>query len=99
MTFMGASSERSSLSERSERFVSPSGRPATGSRAATAVPAASDPGPETDALTIGRRIRQLRTQHGLTLEQLATAVDRVPSQLSMIENGKREPKLTLLQAI
>jgi len=52
-----------------------------------------------DALTIGRRIRQLRTAAGLTLEELAAAVDRAPSQLSMIETGKREPKLTLLQAI
>ncbi|CAN5537090.1 helix-turn-helix transcriptional regulator [Microbacterium sp.] len=52
-----------------------------------------------DSLTIGRRIRQLRTDRGMTLEDLATAVDRAPSQLSMIENGRREPKLTLLQAI
>ncbi len=36
---------------------------------------------------------------GMTLEELAAAVDRAPSQLSMIENGRREPKLTLLQAI
>jgi predicted transcriptional regulator/DNA-binding XRE family transcriptional regulator len=50
-------------------------------------------------LTIGRRIRQLRTDRGMTLEELAAAVDRAPSQLSMIENGRREPKLTLLQAI
>ncbi|WP_231821535.1 helix-turn-helix domain-containing protein [Microbacterium resistens] len=35
----------------------------------------------------------------MTLEALATAVDRAPSQISMIETGKREPKLTLLQAI
>ena len=54
---------------------------------------------EVDPLTIGRRIRQLRTERGLTLEELATAVDRVPSQLSMIENGRREPKLTLMRAI
>lgn len=54
---------------------------------------------EVDTLTIGRRIRQLRTERGLTLEELATAVARVPSQLSMIENGRREPKLTLLQAL
>ncbi|MGZ0712928.1 helix-turn-helix domain-containing protein (plasmid) [Coraliomargarita sp. W4R53] len=54
---------------------------------------------EVDSLTIGRRIRQLRTDRGMTLDELAAAVDRVPSQLSMIENGKREPKLTLLQAI
>lgn len=64
---------------------------------ATDVPADEDA--EVDALTIGRRIRQLRTRAGLTLDQLAAAVDRAPSQLSMIENGKREPKLTLLRAI
>lgn len=54
---------------------------------------------DADALTIGRRIRQLRTARGMTLEELAVAVDRAPSQLSMIETGKREPKLTLLRAI
>lgn len=52
-----------------------------------------------DTLTIGRRIRQVRTKRGMTIDQLAAAVDRVPSQISMIENGKREPKLTLLGSI
>ncbi|MEE2814895.1 MAG: helix-turn-helix domain-containing protein, partial [Actinomycetota bacterium] len=52
-----------------------------------------------DALTIGRRIRQLRTAQGMTLEELATRIDRAPSQVSMFETGKREPKLTLLQTI
>jgi len=55
--------------------------------------------PEADALTIGRRIRRLRTTQGLTLDELAQRVDRAPSQLSMIENGKREPKLSLLRTI
>src|SRR6187200_94397 len=54
---------------------------------------------EVDSLTIGRRIRQLRTERGMTLDELAAAVDRAPSQLSMIENGRREPKLTQLRAI
>lgn len=54
---------------------------------------------DADALTIGRRIRQLRTARGMTLDELAAAVERAPSQLSMIETGKREPKLTLLRAI
>ena len=58
----------------------------------------SDDG-EVDALTIGRRIRQLRTDRGMTLEELAAAVDRAPSQLSMIENGRREAKLTMLRTI
>ena len=54
---------------------------------------------DADSLTIGRRIRQLRTARGMTLDDLAAAVDRAPSQMSMIETGKREPKLTQLQAI
>ncbi|MEX0153289.1 helix-turn-helix domain-containing protein [Microbacterium sp. LMI1-1-1.1] len=54
---------------------------------------------EVDTLTIGRRIRQLRTARGMTLDDLAQAVGRAPSQLSMIENGHREAKLTLLQTI
>src|SRR6187402_1542250 len=54
---------------------------------------------EVDSLTIGRRIRQLRTERGMTLDELASAVDRAPSQLSMIENGRREPKLTQLRTI
>lgn len=64
----------------------------------TDVPAAEE-NEHADALTIGRRIRQLRTARGMTLDELATAVERAPSQLSMIETGKREPKLTLLRSI
>lgn len=56
----------------------------------------TDPG---DALTLGRRVRERRTRLGMTLEQLAAAVERAPSQLSAIENGKREPRLPLLRAI
>lgn len=52
-----------------------------------------------DSLTIGRRIRQLRTDRGMTLDDLATALDRAPSQVSVIENGKRELKLGELQKL
>jgi XRE family transcriptional regulator, fatty acid utilization regulator len=52
-----------------------------------------------DSLTIGRRIRQLRTERGMTLDELATALGRAPSQLSVIENGKRELKLSELQKL
>lgn len=38
-------------------------------------------------------------QLGLKLEQLALAIDRAPSQLSAIENGKREPRLPILRAL
>lgn len=47
-------------------------------------------------LTIGRRIRHARTGAGLTLDGLAEKTGIAPSQLSLIENGHREPKLTLL---
>lgn len=52
-----------------------------------------------DALTLGRQVRQRRKELGLTLEQLAEAIDRAPSQLSAIENGKREPRLPVLRAL
>ena len=52
-----------------------------------------------DSLTIGRRIRQLRTDRGMTLEALATALERAPSQVSVIENGKRELKIGELQKL
>ena len=54
---------------------------------------------EADAIAVGRRIRALRSAKKLTLAQLAEAVGRAPSQLSMIENGHREPRLSMLRAI
>ncbi|MCS5732900.1 helix-turn-helix domain-containing protein [Herbiconiux sp. CPCC 203386] len=50
-----------------------------------------------DSLTIGRRIRQLRSERGLTLDDLGAAIGRAPSQVSVIENGRRELKLGELQ--
>ncbi|NLA66379.1 MAG: helix-turn-helix domain-containing protein, partial [Leucobacter sp.] len=52
-----------------------------------------------DALTLGRRVRERRTQLGMKLEQLAAAINRAPSQVSAIENGKREPSLPVLRAL
>lgn len=50
-------------------------------------------------LTVGRRVRHLRRLHGLTLDGLGTQVGLSASALSLIENGKREPKLTVLAAL
>ena len=52
-----------------------------------------------DALTLGRRVRERRTNLGMKLEQLAAAIERAPSQVSAIENGKREPSLPILRAL
>ncbi len=49
--------------------------------------------------TLGHRIRHHRLENGLTLDELGAQVGVAGSQLSLIENGKREPKLSLLQAI
>jgi len=64
---------------------------------ATSFSGAADDDYMLDSLTIGRRIRQLRSERGLTLDDLGTAIGRAPSQVSVIENGKRELKLGELQ--
>lgn len=52
-----------------------------------------------DAITVGRRVRHLRREKGLTLDALGLLVGRAGSQLSLVENGRREPKLDLLRAL
>jgi transcriptional regulator with XRE-family HTH domain len=52
-----------------------------------------------DLATLGHRIRHYRGERGLTLDQLGAAVGLAGSQLSLIENGKREPKLSTLDAL
>ncbi|TQL50749.1 helix-turn-helix domain-containing protein [Ornithinicoccus hortensis] len=49
-----------------------------------------------DPLALGRRLRHFRQQRGMTLADLAGAVDLSPSALSLIENGKREARLSVL---
>ena len=53
----------------------------------------------TDLVTLGQRLRHFRTASELTLDQLGAAVGIAGSQLSLMENGKREPRLALLTAI
>jgi len=52
-----------------------------------------------DLATLGQRIRHFRTAAGLTLDQLGDRVGIAGSQLSLMENGKREPRISLLSAI
>ncbi len=52
-----------------------------------------------DPIVVGRRIRHLRTMRGMTLEDLGAAVGRAPSQVSLLENGRREAKVSFLQDV
>src|SRR3954464_12508832 len=52
-----------------------------------------------DLVVLGQRLRHARRARGLTLAQVAEAVGTVPSALSMVENGRREPKLSMLQGL
>lgn len=61
--------------------------------------ASADTEDSLDTVAVGRRIRELRKAKGMTLDALGEAVGTVPSQLSLLENGKREPKITQLMRI
>ena len=52
-----------------------------------------------DLVTFGQRLRHLRRMRGLTLSELGERIDRAPSVLSLIENGRREPKLSLIEQL
>ena len=52
-----------------------------------------------DLVTLGQRIRHYRTTSGLTLDQLGERVNIAGSQLSLMENGRREPRLSLLTSV
>lgn len=52
-----------------------------------------------DPFSLGRRLRHLRKERKLTLAQVAESSGVAASQLSLLENGKREAKLSTLQKI
>jgi len=52
-----------------------------------------------DTAMFGQRLRHARRTRGLTLAELGERVGRTPSVLSLIENGKREPRLSLVEQL
>lgn len=54
---------------------------------------------ELDAFSLGRRLHGLRRQHNMTLAAVSESVGVTASHLSLIENGKREPKLSLVSKL
>jgi predicted transcriptional regulator/DNA-binding XRE family transcriptional regulator len=54
---------------------------------------------DVDLVTMGHRIRHFRARSGRTLDDVGSAVGVAASHLSLVENGKREPKLSLLSSL
>ena len=52
-----------------------------------------------DPLVFGQRVRHHRKHRGLTLEELGARVQRTAPYLSQMENGKKEPNLSLINAL
>lgn len=52
-----------------------------------------------DLVTLGQRIRHFRGEAALTLDQVAERVGTTASRLSLIENGRLEPRLSLLTSL
>ncbi len=68
-------------------------------RSGSRVPSAAPPGADPDPITVGRRLRHLRRAAGLTLDDVAGRAGVSASALSLIENGRREPKLSALSTL
>ena len=60
---------------------------------------ASLPDSGLDLVLFGQRLRHIRRSRGLTLTELGERVGRAPSVLSLLENGRREPKLSQIEAL
>lgn len=50
-------------------------------------------------MTMGARIRRLRTKAGLTQQELAVQCDTAVTQVSRWENDSAEPSITKLRAL
>ena len=62
-------------------------------RKGTSLPPAFDP------LVLGQRIRYHRRRRGMTLDDLGAQVGRPAPYLSLVENGRREPRLSQVAEI
>jgi predicted transcriptional regulator/DNA-binding XRE family transcriptional regulator len=54
---------------------------------------------EFDLLTFGQRLRAARKAQGMTLNDVGEAVGKPAPYLSLVENAKREPKLSLVHQL
>ncbi|MFZ2114237.1 MAG: helix-turn-helix transcriptional regulator [Solirubrobacteraceae bacterium] len=51
------------------------------------------------SIAFGRRLRELRAQHGLSQDDLAHKTDVHPTAIGRLERGSREPRLTTILRI
>lgn len=51
-----------------------------------------------DAVTFGHRLRHFRRHRGLTLDEFGPLVGRPAPYLSLVENGKKEPRISQIAA-
>lgn len=51
-----------------------------------------------DGVTFGHRLRHFRRQRGLTLDEFGALVGRPAPYLSLVENGKKEPRISQIAA-
>lgn len=61
--------------------------------------APDEPADPFDPFSLGRRLRHLRKQQKLTLAEVSNRTGVASSQLSLLENGKREAKVSTLQKL
>lgn len=59
----------------------------------------SDAAKHDDITEAGKRIRKTREKKGMSIEELATQSDLLPSFISEIEIGEADPYMTEIQAI
>jgi transcriptional regulator with XRE-family HTH domain len=58
-----------------------------------------DQNPHAASVAFGHRLRELRTERGISQDDLARATDVHPTAIGRLERGSREPRLTTILRI
>ncbi|HTC60617.1 MAG TPA: helix-turn-helix transcriptional regulator [Solirubrobacteraceae bacterium] len=58
-----------------------------------------DQDPRAASVAFGKRLRELRAEHGLSQDDLADRTDVHPTAIGRLERGSREPRLTTILRI
>jgi transcriptional regulator with XRE-family HTH domain len=55
-----------------------------------------DQDPKAASVAFGKRLKELRAQHGVSQDDLSRATDVHPTAIGRFERGAREPRLTTI---